>query len=163
MSTRAPATRAGASPAGDAPATIVTEPRFARPFRGAAAAASLGMDAGCQTEPLPQLEPLRPLRDRETDDAGKPPSDAARAEADERVGAGEEALARRRRRSSSVERDDAAREIERISAADLGTMCSSGSYSSASSSSAIAFSISLRLARDAVMRTGRIASELGLR
>ena len=119
MSTRAPATRAGASPAGDAPATIVTEPRFARPFRGAAAAASLGMDAGCQTEPLPQLEPLRPLRDRETDDAGKPPSDAARAEADERLGAGEEALARRRRRSSSVERDDAAREIERISAVDF--------------------------------------------
>ena len=130
MSTRAPAARAGGSPAGDAPATIVTEPRFARPFRGAAAAASLGMDAGCQTEPLPQLEPLRRLRDargasperREVGgEKSKPSATDATNDADdgEKAADGSEVFVRRRRRSSSVERENAALEIERVSVADF--------------------------------------------
>ena len=126
MSSRAPAARAGGSPAGDA------QPRFARPFRGAAAAASLGMDAGCQTEPLPQLEPLRRLRDargasperRESGGEKPKPSltDAPRRDADD-VSAENlnlsEVFVRRRRRSSSVERENAALEIERVSVADF--------------------------------------------
>ena len=120
MSTRAPATRAGGSPAGDAPATIVTEPRFARPFRGASAAASLGMDAGCQTEPLPQLEPLRRLRDARvaslnvSEDPERKYHESVRKDA-EADGAADEVFVRREaRRSSSVERENAALEIERV-------------------------------------------------
>ena len=135
MSTRAPAARAGGSPAGDAPATIVTEPRFARPFRGAAAAASLGTDAGCQTEPLPQLEPLRRLRDarvaslrnepeeNSSTAAEKPSTEKsgvfARADAADDAADHDSVFVRRRRRSSSVERENAALEIERVSAADF--------------------------------------------
>lgn len=120
MSTRAPATRAGGSPAGDAPATIVTEPRFARPFRGASAAASLGIDAGCQTEPLPQLEPLRRLRDARvaslnvSEDPERKYHESVRKDA-EADGAADEVFVRREaRRSSSVERENAALEIERV-------------------------------------------------
>ena len=135
MSTRAPAARAGGSPAGDAPATIVTEPRFARPFRGAAAAASLGTDAGCQTEPLPQLEPLRRLRDarvaslrnepeeNSSTAAEKPSTEKsgvfAHADAADDAADHDSVFVRRRRRSSSVERENAALEIERVSAADF--------------------------------------------
>lgn len=123
MSTRAPATRAGASPAGDAPATIVTEPRFARPFRGASAAASLGMDAGCQTEPLPQLEPLRRLRDARVASLNvSEDAQSVEKETHESVGkdaqadgAADEVFVRREaRRSSSVERENAALEMERV-------------------------------------------------
>jgi hypothetical protein len=124
MSSRAPAARAGGSPAGDA------QPRFARPFRGAAAAASLGMDAGCQTEPLPQLEPLRRLRDArgaspERRESGgekpKPSATETRQDAPDDVSAENisEVFVRRRRRSSSVERENAALEIERVSVADF--------------------------------------------
>ena len=124
MSSRAPAARAGGSPAGDA------QPRFARPFRGAAAAASLGMDAGCQTEPLPQLEPLRRLRDArgaspERRESGgekpKPSATETRRDAPDDVSAENisEVFVRRRRRSSSVERENAALEIERVSVADF--------------------------------------------
>jgi hypothetical protein len=126
MSSRAPAARAGGSPAGDA------QPRFARPFRGAAAAASLGMDAGCQTEPLPQLEPLRRLRDargaspERRESGGEKPKPSAtddfRRDTDD-VSAENlnlsEVFVRRRRRSSSVERENAALEIERVSVADF--------------------------------------------
>ena len=110
----------GGSPAGDAPATIVTEPRFARPFRGASAAASLGMDAGCQTEPLPQLEPLRRLRDARvaslnvSEDPERKYHESVRKDA-EADGAADEVFVRREaRRSSSVERENAALEIERV-------------------------------------------------
>jgi len=124
MSSRAPAARAGGSPAGDA------QPRFARPFRGAAAAASLGMDAGCQTEPLPQLEPLRRLRDargaspERRESGGEKPKLSAtetRRDAPDDVSAENlgEVFVRRRRRSSSVERENAALEIERVSVADF--------------------------------------------